>query len=414
MVNHLNNKNAAVTICSVNYVGKALVLFESYKMHHPDHDFYLVLVDRKRELNIQKLGLNLIWAEDLPIDNFLQHAFEYDVIEFNTNVKPSALKLLLKDYEKVLYLDPDIKIYSPLTVVFDALEKASVAVTPHSNTPILDGKKPDDLELLKFGAFNLGFVGVSQTDEGFSFLDWWSDRCLDYGFYEPQLGLAVDQKWVGLAPCFFPSLIILHDVGLNLAFWNLHERQISRGDNVWMVNENIPLKFIHFSSFSTSSPESIAQKQTRYAPGSRPDFIELAKIYAQELLGQDSDEFSRQPYGYDYFDDGIYITPALRRFYAALKSSKFHSEKNPFSADGLVKQFAKKNQLLIKGNKKSKRHIFRDMDAYSTQISIIFKALRFALFLLGPERYFNLMRYVAHVSSLRNQGAMFNKPTHTE
>lgn len=403
------NKYAAVTICSVNYIGKALVLFDTYRIHHPEHDFYLVLVDRKCELSVDRPGLNLIWVEDLPVENFLQHAFEYDVIEFNTNVKPAALKYLLKTYAAVLYLDPDIKIYSSLSSVVDSLSDASVVVTPHSNTPVLDGCKPDDLELLKFGAFNLGFVGVSRCDEGFAFLDWWSDRCLGHGFYEPQLGLAVDQKWVGLAPCFFPNLRILHDEGLNVAFWNLHERTLAKSGATWLVNGNVPLKFVHFSSFSTSSPEAIAQKQTRFLVGSRPDFTELAEVYAGELMAKASDEFAKHPYGFDYFDDGTYITPALRRFYASLKSVEFSTEENPFSAAGPVKRFARKNGLLIKGNMKSKRHIFRDMSTYSLQIRVIMKGLRLALFLLGPERYFNLMRYLAHVSSLRNQGAMFGK-----
>jgi hypothetical protein len=400
---------SAITICSINYISKALVLFQSYKTHNKNHDFYILLVDRKCEINFDINGINILWAEDLKIDNFLQHAFEYDVIEFNTNVKPTALKFLLETYDSVVYLDPDIKIYSSLSSVFDSLSTASVVVTPHANTPIIDGKKPDDLELLKFGSFNLGFVGVSRCEEGLAFLNWWSDRCLDYGFYEPQLGLAVDQKWVSLAPCFFPNLQILHDQGLNVAFWNLHERNLSKSGDTWLVNDSVPLKFIHFSSFNTNSPDSIAQKQTRFPAGSRPDFIGLAEIYAQELLENASDEFSKHPYGFDYFEDGTYITPALRRFYSSLKNTAFISVNNPFTADGDVKRFAKKNGLLIKGNKKSKRHIFRDMSSYSLQISIILKALRLALLLLGPERYFNLMRYLAHISSLRNQGSMFSK-----
>lgn len=409
MVNVVTDKYAAVTICSINYIGKALVLFDTYREQHPEHDFYLVLVDRKCDLSFSQSGINVIWAEDLPVENFLQHAFAYDVIEFNTNVKPAALKLLLASYAAVLYLDPDIKVYSPLHSVLDALTDASVVVTPHYKTPVLDGCKPDDLELLKFGVFNLGFVGVSRSDEGLAFLDWWSDRCLGYGFYEPQLGLAVDQKWVSLAPGFFPNLRILHDEGLNVAFWNLHERSLAKIDDVWRVNGRTALKFVHFSSFSTSSPESIAQKQTRFPVGSRADFTELADEYAKELRANASDEFSAHAYGFDYFDDGTYITPALRRFYAALKATAFEAERNPFSPQGAVMRFAKKNGLLIKGNSKSKRHIFRDMSGYGLQIRIIFKVLRMTLFLLGPERYFNLMRYLAHVSSLRNQAEMFGK-----
>ncbi len=402
--------NTAVTICSINYISKALVLVRSYLQHNIGCTIHLLIVDKKiSTINIDIFGLVVIWIEDANIPDFYKYAFTFDVIELNTNVKPAILKRLLSTHDAVVYLDPDIKIYSPLTAVFDALTNSSLVVTPHSNTPVLDGKKPDDLELLKFGAFNLGFVGVSKCDEGFAFLDWWSDRCLQHGFYEPQMGLGVDQKWVGLAPCYFPAMKVLHDEGLNLAFWNLHERTLSCVDGHWLVNGNTALKFVHFSSFNANKPDDIAQKQTRFAPGSRPDFSALARPYAAELIANSSDKYSSMPYGFDYFDDGSYVTPALRRFYANLKFGVLGDDENPFRTNGLVMQFAKKHGLLLKSNKASKRHTFKDMSAYGLQITIINKLLRFALFVVGPERYFNLMRYLAHISSLRNQTDMFGK-----
>ena len=403
-------KIASVTICSINYIAKAMVLVDSYRLHHPDHDFHIVIVDRKDpDLKIDRAGLSVIWAEDLEIPDFYQKAFTFDVIEFNTNVKPTALKNLLKKYDAVLYLDPDIEIFAPLTPVFNGLEQAPIVVTPHYNTPILDGHKPDDLELLKFGTFNLGFVGVAQSNEAFAFLDWWSARCLEHGFYEPQAGLAVDQKWVGLAPSYFPNLKILHDVGLNLAFWNLHERTLSIKDGTWVVNGQVPLRFIHFSSFNASKPEIIAQKQDRFAAGSRPDFEPLARAYAAKLISAESEKYGKQKYGFDYFDDGVYIAPALRRFYAALYTERFSTVKNPFDENSSVRKFAMKNNLLVRGNLPAKRHNFHDMKSYGLQIKIILKMFRLALYLIGPERYFNLMRYIAHISSLRNQADIFNK-----
>lgn len=403
-------KFAAVTICSINYIAKALVLIESYQCHHPGHDFYIVLVDRKSsEVAIERDGVTVMWAEDLGIADFRQAAFTYDVIEFNTNVKPTALKTLLARYDRVVYLDPDIEVFAPLSPVFDALDHASIVLTPHANTPILDGCKPDDLELLKFGTFNLGFVAVARCPEAFAFLDWWSARCLAHGFYEPQAGLAVDQKWVSLAPSYFPNLHVSHDVGLNLAFWNLHERQLSNHDGQWMVNDTVPLRFIHFSSFAVNRPEIIAQKQDRFAPGSRPDFEVPARAYAAKLIAAEAVKYSSQKYGFDFFDDGVYITPALRRYYAALRPVRFADVDNPFESNGPVQKFARANGLLVRGNVPAKRHNFHDMKSYGLQVRIINKMLRLALYLVGPERYFNLMRYMAHISSLRNQGDIFGK-----
>lgn len=402
---------AALTICSINYVGKALVLIDSYVKHHPDHDIYLVLVDRKNDdIFIDRSNVKIIWAEDLGIPDFLKYAFTYDVIEFNTNVKPTALKLLLKSHEVVVYLDPDIKIYASLDPVFDALTSgASFVVTPHCNTPVLDGCKPDDLDFLKFGAFNLGFIAVNCCAEGLAFLDWWSERCLGHGFYEPQLGLGVDQKWVSLAPCYFPKMEILHDAGLNVAFWNLHERKLEARDGIWYVNQDTLLRFIHFSSFSENTPEVVAKKQTRFEPGSRPDFFLAAKVYANELLANASESFSKHRYTFDYFDDGSYVTPALRRFYAVFKDTIFKDEINPYRSNGPVMRFGKSHRLVGAPGQAVKRQIFKDMNSYGSQIKIINMMLRFSLFILGPYRYFNLMRYLAHISSLRNQTSMFDE-----
>ena len=401
-------KYAAVTICSINYIAKALVLFDSYIKYHPEHDFYLVIVDRKSsKIDINRPDIKIIWVEDLGIPNFLQYAFSYDVIEFNTNVKPTVLISLLNIYDNVIYLDPDIKVYAPLDPVFKGLENASFVVTPHCNTPILDDKKPGDIELLKFGGFNLGFIGVSKCEEGFEFLRWWSERCLEYGFYEPQLGLAVDQKWVSIAPCFFPNMKILHDDGLNVAFWNLHERKLDLIDGFWVVNGRCLLRFVHFSSFNEDSPGVIANKQDRFLPDSRLDFNDLSYPYAQDLILNFSKKFSENIYGFNYFEDGTYITPSLRRFYGQLRLEHFKTVQNPFSSDGVVMQFAKKNGLLNKDNSLPMRHTFKGLETYRLQVKIINKLLYITLRVMGPERYFNLMRYLSHISSLRNQTQIF-------
>ncbi|EGY62933.1 Capsular polysaccharide biosynthesis protein [Ralstonia pickettii] len=398
---------SALTICSLNYLARALVLAESYLLHHPDHHFSIVLVDRKDVDVLPEMpNVQFIWAEDLGIQDFWKKAFMFDVIEFNTNVKPKAMLRLLESQDAVVYLDPDIKVYAPLTPVMSALESHSVVVTPHANQPILDGKKPDDLEFLKFGSFNLGFVGVAASGEGRRFLEWWSDRCLEFGFYEPQMGLAVDQKWVQLAPCYFPNLGILHDPGLNLAFWNLHERTLSQVDEKWVVNDEFPLRFIHFSSFNSSHPENIANKQSRFAPNSREDFIAVARDYANELHGKEREYPTTRRYSFDYFTNGKPVSVTLRRAYAS-RLDEFGHVEQPFDTNEGVYAFAKQNGLLSRNDTPAKRKTFKDIGAESVQVKVINFLLRLALRILGPDRYFDLMRYMAHISSIRNQAEVF-------
>lgn len=399
----MNNSIATLTICAKNYFAKAKVLQQTYLEFHPDHSFYIVIMDRKDDDFAKRhADYNLIWVEELGIKDLYKHAFTYDVIEFSTNVKPTALRFLLEKYNKVLYIDPDMQVFDYLAPVFDALDNHAITITPHSLSPILDGKHPNDIDFLKFGAYNLGFIGVSSCDEAFSFLDWWSSRCLKFGFYEPQLGLAVDQKWIDLVPSYFPTTKIMRELGLNLSFWNLHERFLIKKEGHWFVNDFSPLYFIHFSSFDTEKPDAIASKQNRFLPGDRVDILELYQEYAERLKKQDTENYLTNSYDFDFFDDGVYVTPAMRRFYASVQK-RFEDVTNPFDSSSTVRLFGERKGLVSKKLLPKQRQNFKNMDDYALQLKIIYFILRIILRILGPLRYFALMRLLPQLSSIRNQ-----------
>lgn len=405
----MKTQSAAVTICAKNYIAKAKVLRESYLNFHVNHDFFIVLMDRKdKEFELLHSECQFIWVEDVGIDDFYQHAFMFDIIEFSTNVKPSVLRKLLLRYEQVLYIDPDIQIFDVLSPVFNALNDSSIVITPHTLTPILDGKHPDDSDFLKFGAYNLGFIGVSQCDEAFSFLVWWSDRCLRLGFYEPQLGLAVDQKWIDLAPAYFPTLKILRDLGLNVSFWNLHERHFSKKNEKWFVNEIQPLYFVHFSSFDADFPSAIAMKQDRFVSGEREDALELYQNYANLLKLAHVDKYKSIPYSFDYFEDGMYITATMRRFYCAVRDS-YIDDVNPFAKESKVRAFGERKGLVSRKYSAASRQNFKDIASFGKELKMIYFILKIILKLVGPVRYFALMRLLPNLSSIRSQRAVIGK-----
>lgn len=406
-------EKAVVTICSTNYLAKALVLRESFLEFHADAAFYILIVDRKSpDLAARHPEVNFLWAEELGIPGFFRRAMMFDVIELNTNVKPTVLLKLLGRHRKVLYLDPDIQVFRRLEPVFDALEENSIVVTPHTFTPVLDGCSPCDIDFSRFGSFNLGFAGVRRSEDAEAFLRWWSDRCLQFGFYEPQSGLAVDQKWVDLAPCFFHGLKVLKLPGLNMAFWNLHERQLSRTGDGWIVNGDSPLYFFHFSSFNAGDPHVIAHKQDRFQKDSRPDLHPILDDYAERLAASDGDGYGKVAYSFDFFRDGTYVTPSLRRFYVAL-ADRFQDE-DPFEVGSALYAFALQNNLAGPKHRPATRQTFKDMGNYSTATSVIRFLLRTTLRLAGPSRYFSLMRYLAYISSIRNQADLFgNAPSAT-
>ncbi len=396
-------RHAAFTICARNYFAQALLLHKSFQAHHPDADFHVVLVDRRDEaFAVRFPDVRITWVEDIGLPHFTAHALRFDVIELSTNVKPHCLALLLDRYETAMYLDPDMYVFEPLASVYEALEDSAIVVTPASTTPILDGHRPDDIEFLRVGIFNLGFCAVARRDEARRFVRWWSDRCLSDGFHETQSGVFVDQKWVNLAPCYFEGCRILKDPGVNMAQWNLHERVLSMAAGRYRVNGATPLRLFHFSSFDPHRPQAIARRQSRFPEGSRPDLAQLLDDYAAELLAAGFDEFSRLEYGFNYFPSGEYVSPTLRRLYAN-RAYGFALDEDPFRPDSALVRFARSKRLMGPRVRETQRVTAGDMSRHGLEIRLLSYAFRLALRVLGPNRYFVLMRYLAHASSIRNQ-----------
>jgi hypothetical protein len=403
-------RSVIFTVCSANYLGKAAAMALSALVHHPDNDIVILVADGKRPVEIADTRIRLLWAVDLGFPGYLQSAFKYNIIEFNTALKPFATLHLLASYERVIYLDPDACVFAPLATVHAGLDKYAVVFTPHALSPYDGEGRPCDRDLLRFGSSNLGFFAVRRSLAAEQMLRWWHERCRLECFYEPQLGLGVDQKWIDLAFAFFDDIGLLKDPGLNVAFWNLHERQLSHTDAGWRVNGSITLGFVHFSSFVDADEQAVADKQTRHALGSRPDFSQAGNVYREYLQrGKALVKVVNSRYSYGQFDNGATVSPALRRFYAVSEMPEVLAEANPFSAQGAVYRFARE-QGLVSSRPAATTHInFKVQSSYSRQQRLITITFRWILRLIGPDRYFNLMRYLSHYSSLLNQGDLMRK-----
>src|SRR5450759_3539742 len=120
-------KRAFFTICSNNYVALAKVLLESARQHHPEADLFLCLVDEKLEQpGLYPENCKLLLANEIGIPDFNSFAFQYDIMELNTAVKPFVfLKLFRDGFDQIIYFDPDIEIFRPLESVFAALDSGA-------------------------------------------------------------------------------------------------------------------------------------------------------------------------------------------------------------------------------------------------------------------------------------------------
>jgi hypothetical protein len=400
----IKEKTCIFTVCSISYLPKALVLADSV-FTFEKKKLIVFLIDRKRKIDLHLDFVDFRWIEDEEIPDFNRLAFIYDITEFSTCLKPLLTMRLLKYYSYVIYLDPDTCLFHSLRPVYDDLGRYPILLTPHYTVPISSRENSYDLGMMRFGCFNLGFYAVSGRAEAKEFLSWWSERCIHMGFFETQFGLSVDQKWVSIAPCFFPNLHIMFDLGLNMAFWNLHERVLSKDDDGYLVNRRYRLVFFHFSSFDLKNPIIISTRPHEWQLTGRDDLSEICNTYAERLKRFDNG-FSFIKYGFDYMSDGSYISPTLRRAFAAV-ADELDSKTNPFDSKGVIERFISSNYLAEKNKNIYRAAGVADIATHSWKFKIIYFFLRIILRIIGPNEFYNLSRLFVYLSSYRQNRALW-------
>jgi len=397
-------KNTSVfTVCNVAYLDKAMVLAESiYETNGIKLNVFVF--DKKRVIKLFNF-CNIIWIEDIEIPNFESLSFKYTIIELTTSFKPFLALYLLKKYSKVIFFDPDVMVFNSLSSIVNQLDFYPVLLTPHYFNPNLNGAINDE-RLMRFGMYNLGFFAVNNKVESFNFLSWWSERCFLNGFDDAQFGIFTDQKWVNIAPCFFPFLHTCYHSGYNVAYWNLKERTLLKNINgSYVINNEDSLIFFHFSSFEYLNPGKLSKHDFELGNNNLNDISEFGKMYFKEILkfeniAEDSN------YSYEYMSNNKYISPTLRRAYASIVS-ELPIHHNPFDSNGAVYMFAKKNYLFQKDNFKYKAEGYSDINNHAFKFKIIYILLRKILFIIGPNKFMNLSKLLIFLSGYNKNSGMW-------
>lgn len=308
----------ACTICCNNYLAFATVLVQSYLAHHPGDRFVICLADRMRPdvTYPDDPRVEVLEATSLGIADFDALAFRYTTIEFTTAIKPFLLQHLLarEGVHRVAYLDPDILVCDTLDTLYEPLRTASIALVPHILSPLDDERSPSEIDILRAGTFNLGVIGVSAGGDTSRFLEWWGRRLRLYCTTEVEKGLFTDQKWIDLVPSLFPRHVVVHDPGLDVAYWNLHERVVGVEGAHLRVGA-LPLRFFHFSGIAIDDLDAVSRHQNRHRLPSVGPLRLLFEAYRLLLVQAGHAALSMMTPHYACFDDGTPIPAAARHMY---------------------------------------------------------------------------------------------------
>jgi len=278
----------AFTICANNYLAHAKTLAVSFKKHHPDIEFVIAILDvPNKAVNYDTLGADrVLWVHDIFPELIDELKNVYTIAELCTVVKPELFKYFFETGSKtLLYIDPDIKVFSKFEEVFSSLKQADVILTPHICSPTPEKGHPQDKDLMRTGIYNLGFLAMNKTQETISFVDWWDKRVKKYGFHDLKKGFFYDQIWLGYAPAFLDKVFVLRHLGYNVANWNLHERKLLETDENYFVNDELTsLRFFHYSHFKMEALPVIASYNENFSLDNRPDIVPVYMEYKEDLL----------------------------------------------------------------------------------------------------------------------------------
>lgn len=297
-------KKAAFTLCSNNYLAQAITLGNSFLSFHKDYNFYIGLVDHlNKDIDYKSLKpLRVLPLGSFTISGLREMVEKYNIIELNTSVKAHYFEYFLSNYEIVKYIDPDIMFYNTLNELDEIHSTFDIILTPHITKPIpISASQPQENIFLKFGLYNLGFLSLKKTTTSVEFVEWWKDRLTNLCYKDAKKGLFVDQKWINFVPIFWKdNTYISYDLGLNMAYWNIHERNLDFDPESlsYTVNKSDKLKFFHFSSFDPSDNFSIS-KRSEIILDERSDLKPIFEIYRKKMLGNNYDFYKKIKIGFN-------------------------------------------------------------------------------------------------------------------
>lgn len=415
--------NVAFTIVAKNYIGLAQILEESLKAQNPKVDFFIMVADDfADDFDLKNLPSNILFARkelNISPQQWIDMSFKYDLTEFCTSIKPASFSYFIekKQYEKIIYLDPDIYIYSSLDTIYEMLENHSIVLTPHI-VNIQDKFHGDRSEsgLMSTGVFNLGFCGIKRSDSTKRMISWWHERLLDKCFVDSYDSFYTDQKWMDFIPCFFGSddLYISRHLGMNIAPWNFFEREVYNKNGELLVRNRdsnsekneYPVLFVHYSGYNYTEMKKGNVVQNNISDIKDYEDIKLlTAIYAKAIYEKKGvfDSYIQQKYTYATFENKQPIKGFHRRIYRSLVN-KGQLFENPFSTtEGSLYQKLKEKGMMNTSNINIDKATKDNLQGVGRKLKMFNVASRLLYRFIGFEKYLLLIRLMRSFGRFESQ-----------
>lgn len=288
-----------VTICTIRQLPQAFVLCHSFAQFRVDAVAEPILIGLVDDLDHLPAGFkspySLLPIQDLvPADQVRSLSAIYTPTEFAAACKPLFIAEAFRRYpdaNQVLYADPSIQFFAPVTKSTELATDANIVLTPFvtrspASTDLLSNDWPDEKHFQNIGLYNADFLIFKRSIETDRMLAWWDDRVRERAYINPCAGLWLDQLWLMHVPVFFRNVAIVKNPGWHVGLWNLPERTLQFETNEWVVDgpagRHQSLQFLNFKGL-LNPDEGFFPHQNRVQLTKRPDVLTLLQSYRQAV-----------------------------------------------------------------------------------------------------------------------------------
>jgi hypothetical protein len=278
------------TYFDVNYLPRALALYESLQAHAPECPLLAMCMDEEA---LDKLAsMNLPGLVPLSLRDL--ESFDPELtacrknrskVEYYWTCGAAMVRWLIatrQELDLLWYLDADTFFYSHPAPMFQEMQGNSVGIVEHRFAPRHAARK-------KFGTYNVGVNAFRRNADGLKAAEWWRTRCIEWCYDKVEVSRYADQKYLDDWPQRFSAVRVLQHKGVNVAPWNLVNYRLSLRNEQIFVDEQ-PLIIFHFHGlrelrpwlFDPNMARSGARLSRIFRRGVCGPYIAALKRYGQE------------------------------------------------------------------------------------------------------------------------------------
>ena len=243
------------TIITSDYIHYAQVLNDSLLEFSPNICLTVLIADRNSlspvcdsilKTSIECIYLDQILNKYVSSFDFNDILVNYSNDELRWSLKPTLLKyLVLEKLQPIIYLDVDLYFVNSFDFLFDYFKNYNFLLSPHFRSIEPSNLNSSFEKVFTQGFFNAGFVGA--THQSISILEWWETACLFKCKKDVHFGYYDDQRYLDIIPLQFEKVAITKHSGCNVASWNIDTCKRSYHKGSFLINNEVPIVFIHFS-----------------------------------------------------------------------------------------------------------------------------------------------------------------------